>query len=119
MVELYASDRIPQTLVGVERQLPSSQRATTLMITDSVGSTAAAVALGDRRWKELRNSPNDLIRRLLVEFSGTEVDTSGDGFFAKFGRPIDGVSWGSLTTMRQDGSGRGDVTDYMAWTPWA
>jgi class 3 adenylate cyclase len=62
------------------------------MFTDIVGSTATAVMLGDRRWREVRNSHNDLIRHQLARLSGTELDTSGDGFLARFERPIDGVS---------------------------
>jgi class 3 adenylate cyclase len=76
----------------IEREPPAFQRPITVMFTDIVGSTDLAVTLGDRRWRELRNSHNELIRRELAKFSGTELDTSGDGFFARFERPIDGVS---------------------------
>jgi class 3 adenylate cyclase len=71
-------------------------RAITAMITDIVDSTASAVALGDRRWREIRNAHNDVIRRGLDRFSGTEVDTSGDGFFATFERPNDALSCACL-----------------------
>ena len=62
------------------------------MFTDIVDSTASAVAVGDRRWREIRNGHHDVIRRGLSRFSGSEVDTSGDGFFAKFERPNDALS---------------------------
>ena len=57
------------------------------MFTDIVDSTASAVAVGDRRWREIRNAHHDVIRRGLNRFSGSEVDTSGDGFFATFEDP--------------------------------
>jgi class 3 adenylate cyclase len=67
-------------------------RAVTAMFTDIVDSTASAVTLGDRRWREIRNAHHDVIRRGLRRFSGSEVDTSGDGFFATFERPSEALS---------------------------
>ena len=66
------------------------------MFTDIVDSTASAVALGDRRWREIRNAHHLVTRRELNRFSGSEVDTSGDGFFATFERPDDAVSCACL-----------------------
>src|SRR6266545_8426229 len=59
----------------------------TILFTDIVGSTARAAELGDRRWKELLQQHHALIRRQLVRFSGREIDTAGDGFFASFDGP--------------------------------
>jgi class 3 adenylate cyclase len=61
------------------------------MFTDIVGSTTSMAKLGDRRWREVLSSHDELIRRELVRFSGTELDTSNDGFLAKFERPRDGL----------------------------
>jgi len=59
----------------------------TVLFTDIVGSTAKAAELGDARWRELIQAHQVLIRRQLVRFRGTELDTAGDGFFASFDGP--------------------------------
>jgi pimeloyl-ACP methyl ester carboxylesterase len=59
----------------------------TVLFTDIVGSTAKAAGLGDRSWRELLERHHATIRRHLVRFQGTELDTSGDGFFASFDGP--------------------------------
>jgi pimeloyl-ACP methyl ester carboxylesterase len=59
----------------------------TVLFTDIVGSSARAVKLGDRAWRELLERHHELVRRQLVRFRGREVDTAGDGFFASFDGP--------------------------------
>jgi class 3 adenylate cyclase len=59
----------------------------TILFTDIVGSTAKAVELGDRRWRELVESHHVVVRRQLARFRGSELDTAGDGFFASFDGP--------------------------------
>jgi len=59
----------------------------TVLFTDIVGSTAKAAELGYARWRELLDVHHALIRRQLVRFRGSEVDTAGDGFFASFDGP--------------------------------
>jgi class 3 adenylate cyclase len=53
----------------------------TVLFTDLVGSTQKAVELGPR-WPELLREHNSRIRRELARYSGREIDTAGDGFFA-------------------------------------
>ncbi|HSC51371.1 MAG TPA: adenylate/guanylate cyclase domain-containing protein [Gaiellaceae bacterium] len=59
----------------------------TVLFTDIVGSTEQAAELGDRRWRELLERHNALVRRELTRFRGEEKDTAGDGFFATFDGP--------------------------------
>ena len=59
----------------------------TVLFTDIVGSTAKALELGDRGWRELLSDHHALVRRQLARFRGTEIDTAGDGFFATFDGP--------------------------------
>jgi class 3 adenylate cyclase/pimeloyl-ACP methyl ester carboxylesterase len=54
----------------------------TILFTDLVDSTAKAVEIGDRAWRELLTRHNERVRRQLVRFRGREVDSAGDGFFA-------------------------------------
>jgi class 3 adenylate cyclase len=59
----------------------------TVLFTDIVGSTAKLAELGDRGWRDLLQKHHALVRRQLVRFSGREIDTAGDGFFASFDGP--------------------------------
>ena len=63
----------------------------TLLFTDIVGSTQLADELGDRRWRELLARHHAVVRRYLKLFSGRELDTAGDGFFAAFTSPADAL----------------------------
>jgi class 3 adenylate cyclase len=53
----------------------------TVLFTDLVASTERAAQTG-RGWNELLRRHNAAIRRELARFSGREIDTAGDGFFA-------------------------------------
>jgi pimeloyl-ACP methyl ester carboxylesterase len=75
---------------GWEETEPDRMLATVLF-TDIVGSTARAIELGDRGWRELLERHHALIRRELVRFRGAELDVAGDGFFARFDGPARAV----------------------------
>ena len=62
-----------------------------VLFTDIVGSTAIAAEIGNTRWSELVTHHHRLIRAELKRFGGREQDTAGDGFFAKFERPVDAI----------------------------
>jgi pimeloyl-ACP methyl ester carboxylesterase len=64
----------------------------TVLFTDIVGSTAKAVALGDRAWRQLLERHHALIRRELIRFRGAELDVAGDGFFARFDGPARAIN---------------------------
>jgi pimeloyl-ACP methyl ester carboxylesterase/class 3 adenylate cyclase len=68
-------------LVEIDRVLA------TVMFTDIANSTATLAEVGDRRWRDLLQQHHAQIRRQLVRFSGREIDTTGDGFFASFDGP--------------------------------
>jgi pimeloyl-ACP methyl ester carboxylesterase/class 3 adenylate cyclase len=59
----------------------------TVMFTDIVDSTVKLAEVGDAAWHELLKAHDALIRRQLVRYSGREIDTAGDGFFASFDGP--------------------------------
>jgi pimeloyl-ACP methyl ester carboxylesterase len=84
-------DEIEEFLTGV-RPAPEPDRVlATVLFTDIAGSTARAVELGDRRWRELLEVHHAAVRRQLDRFRGREVDTAGDGFLATFDGPARGV----------------------------
>jgi class 3 adenylate cyclase len=58
-----------------------------VLFTDIVGSTERAATLGDRRWRELLDRHDAIVREQLRRFNGREVNTTGDGFVASFDGP--------------------------------
>jgi DNA-binding NarL/FixJ family response regulator len=59
----------------------------TVMFTDIVSSTERAAEIGDRRWRNLLDRHDEVIRRELDRHGGREVKTTGDGVFALFDAP--------------------------------
>jgi class 3 adenylate cyclase len=81
-----------------ERAEPTTVLAT-LLFTDIVGSTERMAELGDRRWRELIQEHHSLVRRQLSRFRGVEMDTAGDGFFARFDGPARGIQCAQAITV--------------------
>ena len=73
--------------VGGWQEREPERTLATVVFTDIVDSTAKAIELGDRGWRELLESHHALVRRELLRFRGREVDTAGDGFLAAFDGP--------------------------------
>ena len=59
----------------------------TVMFTDVVGSTEQLVERGDRRWQELLDSHDRVVRAEIERFRGREINTMGDAFVATFDGP--------------------------------
>jgi pimeloyl-ACP methyl ester carboxylesterase len=73
--------------ICLESARPYDSVLATVLFTDLVGSTEKAVELGDRRWRELLEQHHVRTRAQLSRFRGVELDTAGDGFFARFDGP--------------------------------
>jgi len=70
------------------QQAPEPEKVlATILFSDIVGSTARAAELGDARWRELLAAHHGRVRAQLARFRGVELDTAGDGFFARFDGP--------------------------------
>jgi pimeloyl-ACP methyl ester carboxylesterase len=80
-------DEIQEFLTGVREPAMPDRMLATVLFTDIVGSTDRAQELGDRRWRDLLERHNEVVRRDLARFRGVEIDTAGDGFFATFDGP--------------------------------
>jgi class 3 adenylate cyclase len=80
-------DRVQEFLTGVGRVAEPTRVLSTVLFTDIVGSTERVAALGDRRWREVLNVHDELARRLVEEFGGRLVKTTGDGILATFDGP--------------------------------
>jgi class 3 adenylate cyclase len=76
-----------KSATSVSRTLESDRVLATVLFTDIVDSTAKLAELGDHCWKEPLQPHHALVRRELIRFSGLEIDTAGDGFFASFDGP--------------------------------
>jgi class 3 adenylate cyclase len=88
----HTAEAIETFLGGEEqRRIPDTVLATVLF-TDLVGSTERAVELGDRAWRELLEQHNAVVRRELERHRGIELDTAGDGFFARFEGPARAIA---------------------------
>jgi class 3 adenylate cyclase len=58
-----------------------------VMFSDIVSSTQRAAEIGDRRWRDLLDRHDAVIRRALARHGGREVKTTGDGFLVLFDGP--------------------------------
>jgi pimeloyl-ACP methyl ester carboxylesterase len=63
----------------------------TILFTDIVDSTAQAAAMGDHRWRHVREQHAHVTRAQLARFRGREVESLGDGFLAVFDGPARAV----------------------------
>lgn len=80
-------DETEEFLTGARHQREPDRVLATVMFTDIVDSTRRAGELGDRRWRDVLERHDELVRRALSRFQGREVNTTGDGFFATFDGP--------------------------------
>jgi pimeloyl-ACP methyl ester carboxylesterase/class 3 adenylate cyclase len=78
---------IEEFLTGTRPVRPADRVLATVLFTDIVGSTQRAGELGDRRWRELIERHDLMVRRQLGRYQGREVKTVGDGFLATFDGP--------------------------------
>jgi class 3 adenylate cyclase len=74
-----------------EEESETNRILATVLFTDIVDSTSQAAALGDRRWRELRERHDLVVRGQLARHRGREVKTVGDGFLAVFDGPARAV----------------------------
>jgi class 3 adenylate cyclase/alpha-beta hydrolase superfamily lysophospholipase len=80
-------DEVETFLTGTRRAPESDRKLLTVMFTDIVDSTDQLARLGDRRWRELLERHDALVRGELAAHGGREVKTTGDGFLATFEGP--------------------------------
>jgi class 3 adenylate cyclase len=100
-----ALDLIQEFLTGVRRVGSATRLLATVLFTDIIGSTQQASRLGDRRWRELLNVHDDLVRRLVEEFGGQLIKTTGDGILATFDGPGRAISCAAAINEELGGIG--------------
>ena len=55
-----------------------------MLMTDITGSTDRAAQMGDAAWDQLLERHNGLVREVIEQYRGQEIDTTGDGFLIVF-----------------------------------
>ena len=85
---------IEEFLTGVRPVAVSDRVLATIAFTDIVGSTDRVRAIGDAAWSRLLQEHHHVVRAELARHGGTEVDTAGDGFLARFDGPARAIRFG-------------------------
>jgi class 3 adenylate cyclase len=85
-------DEVEEFLTGERHEREPDRALATVLFTDIVGSTERATALGDRRWRDLLEQHDRLVRHELGRHRGREVKTTGDGVLATFDGPARGIN---------------------------
>jgi pimeloyl-ACP methyl ester carboxylesterase len=78
---------VEEFLTGARHAADVDRVLATVLFTDIVDSTTRAAELGDRRWRALMNSHDQLVRERIAGYRGREVKTMGDGFLVTFDGP--------------------------------
>lgn len=74
-----------ESMRSYARGAPEVKRVlSSVLLTDIVESTARAVAHGPARWRDLVSRHNEIAERLINEFDGQLIKTTGDGVLARF-----------------------------------
>jgi len=88
-------DEIELFVTGKPAPVDVDRVLATVMFTDLVSSTARAAKLGDKRWREVLEKEQRIVRAQLARFRGDEIKTTGDGFLATFDGPVRAIKCGS------------------------
>jgi class 3 adenylate cyclase len=80
-------DEVEVFLTGQRQQHDADRVLATVLFTDIVDSTRHAAELGDRRWRDLLDNHDALVRRQVDRFRGRTVKGTGDGVLATFDGP--------------------------------
>jgi class 3 adenylate cyclase len=96
---------VEEFLVGARRSVEPARVLATVLFTDIVGSTERAAELGDRGWRDLLDTHDELAGRLVERWGGRLVKTTGDGILATFDGP--GRAIGCAGTLRDELRGIG------------
>jgi class 3 adenylate cyclase len=80
-------DEVEVFLTGQHAPHDADRLLATVLFTDIVDSTRHAAEIGDRRWRDLLDNHDALVRRQIERFRGRTVKGTGDGVLATFDGP--------------------------------
>ena len=84
-------DEVETFVTGTRPSHDVDRVLTTVLFTDIVDSTARAADLGDRGWRTLLDSHEEIARREVETHGGRIADFTGDGLLATFDGPARAV----------------------------
>jgi class 3 adenylate cyclase len=91
---------VEELLVGANPSVELTRVLATVLFTDIVDSTGQAERMGDRRWRQLLDVHDELAGRLVEQWGGRLVKTTGDGILATFDGP--GRAIGCAAALRDE-----------------
>jgi class 3 adenylate cyclase len=80
-------DRIEEFLSRIPGGAVPDRVLATVLFTDIVNSTDLAASMGDRRWKAVLETHDEITREQVARFQGRLIESTGDGVLATFDRP--------------------------------
>jgi class 3 adenylate cyclase len=80
-------DRIEEFLSRIPGGAVPDRVLATVLFTDIVSSTDLAASMGDRRWKAVLETHDEITRDQVARFQGRLIESTGDGVLATFDRP--------------------------------
>ena len=80
-------DRIEEFLSRIPGGAVPDRVLATVLFTDIVNSTDLAASMGDRRWKAVLETHDEITRDQVTRFQGRLIESTGDGVLATFDRP--------------------------------
>jgi class 3 adenylate cyclase len=93
-------EAVEEFLIGAHPSVEPTRVLATVLFTDIVDSTGQAERLGDRRWRALLDTHDELAGRLVEQWGGRLVKTTGDGVLATFDGP--GRAIGCAAALRDE-----------------
>ncbi len=84
-------DEIEAFITGLRAPAQVERALAAVLFTDIVRSTARAAELGDRRWRDLLERHDTVVRDQVASFRGRVVKSLGDGMMATFDGPAQAV----------------------------
>jgi pimeloyl-ACP methyl ester carboxylesterase len=80
-------DEVEEFLTGARQVSDTDRVLATVLFTDIVRSTEQLAGVGDRRWRDLLDAHDAIVRRQLDVFRGRWIEGTGDGVLATFDGP--------------------------------
>ena len=80
-------DEVEEFVTGVRPAARADRVLATVLFTDLVDSTRLAADLGDRRWRQVLDEHDRIVRDAIDRHRGVYIDAAGDGILATFDGP--------------------------------
>jgi len=78
---------IEEFITGIRPNKVFDRILSTILFTDIVSSTEHLSRSGDKKWMDILEKHNALVREELRKYNGKEIKSTGDGFLATFDGP--------------------------------